>query len=98
MQIKFRWLLPGAFLGSVLFSFSALTIFSDRLPTMVTNVLSLPLVPHLFLNPIFVPLGLSKGEWMAWPTPMGYLIGSLFYGILLFVIGRWIDKRKKRDV
>lgn len=47
-------------------------------------ILSIPWTPFLREN------GLTEGEWIRLPTPLGFLVVGLIYTSLLYVLLKWI--------
>jgi len=64
---------------------------------LVVGVYALPLMFAFYpIYPALDLLGLLEGEWWAIPTPLGFVVGTVVYGILLFSIGKLILFFKNR--
>jgi membrane protein DedA with SNARE-associated domain len=94
MKIRQRlpFILPVVFSSWIVLSLIPLFLWGGKLPVFATNILSLAFVPFLPLLPLMRTVGLATGvDAYSGPTIMGFIVGTLFYDLVLFGIGRYFS-------
>lgn len=94
---KLHWLLPAVFTFWMACAFFVLSGSSGFDSVWLTNVFSLSLVPLWFITFLLKPIGLTMSDTAySGPTDLGFVIGTLFYDLLLFGLGRLIQIKYKK--
>lgn len=50
------------------------------------------IIMSITLMPFLVDIGLTEGELVRLPSPLGYLVVGLFYACLLFLSLKWVAR------
>jgi hypothetical protein len=88
---RLHWILPALFLSWASFSLLLLAKFGSHLPVVITNILSLALVPFFLALPVLKTLGLSIGELWTLPNLVGFLLVGGVFCFVLYGLGRLIQ-------
>lgn len=94
MKTKLPWLLPLVFTVWMILTLVPLSLVQIQLPVLVTNLMSISILPFLPLMPVFKFLHLTSGDsGYSLPTSFGLTIGVLFYDLVLYFLGRAIKNK-----